>query len=483
MTQTGPRTSIFKMKTIKLKVWALFLVIVCWFTTVVFAEQPFTIPIFDPPAKPVGPSHDEVAQREVPLETFIEFGEHLFLTKFNTLDGAGRPGATGDSKPTVRYEEGPQFSRIAGPDANSCFDCHNQPRIGGGSGVAGNVFVGAHFTNPVTRSVEASITNERGSTTLFGIGIVEIVATEITEDLQKIRAEALKKAYYERQDIVVELTSKGIHFGFLTAFSDGTYSAKDIEGIDPDLVIRPFGVKGVAASIREFSNFALHQHHGIQTTERFGWQRTGSVDFDRDGVVAEFSPSELSALVVYQATLELPTLREDADAERVVSGRTSFERVQCNSCHRLRVPVKSAVFSEPNSFNRSGNALPENFSDRISVEIEPRPNSVFYRDLQGEMFVDLFSDLKRHKICDEELSFFCNEEVPQDFVALDEFVTSRTWDLGTSGPYGHRGHLTTVSEAIYHHGGEARTSRDEFYKLTDDEKADLVYFLLSYGVR
>jgi len=471
------------MKLIFLKFRALFFLAVSCLATVAVAEGLSTIPIFDPPAKPKGSSHDEVALGEVSLEDFIDFGERLFLTKFNILDGAGRPGATGDSKPTVRYQDGPQFSRIAGPDANSCFDCHNQPRIGGGSGVAGNVFVGAHFTNPVTRSTEAVVTNERGSTTLFGAGIVEMVAAEISSDLQAIKADALKRARYERREVVAELLSKGIRYGSITAFPDGTYSAKDVEGIDADLVIRPFGAKGVAASLREFSNFALHQHHGIQSTERFGWQRTGSADFDRDGVLAEFSPSELSALVVFQASLDWPTLDEEANPERVQTGREFFEQVQCTSCHKLRVPVESAVFLEPNPFNRSGTALPENFAGRISIEMKPRPNSVFYREPQGGLFVDIFSDLKRHKICDDELPFYCNEEVPQDFVALDEFVTPRIWDLQTSGPYGHRGHLTTVSEAIYHHGGQARHSRDAFYALSDSEKADLVYFLLSYGVR
>ncbi len=441
------------------------------------------IPIFDPPAKPHGSTHDDVVSQEVPLAEFLRFGEDLFRTKFNVLDGAGRPGATGDSKPTVRYQEGPSFSRIAGPDANSCLDCHNQPRIGGGSGVAGNVFVGTHFTNPVTQSINPAITNERGSVSLFGIGLVEILAREITNDLQAIKADTLDQAYYKRKSVTAALISKGIHYGHVTAFPDGTYSAKDVQGLDPDLVVRPFGAKGVAASIREFSNFALNQHHGIQPVERFGWQRTGSADFDADGVMEEFSPSELSALTLFQAALDWPSIDDTADLGRVSAGRAAFEQAQCTSCHRLAVPIDTAVFSEPNPYNRSGTALPEHFSGKINLSMTPRPNSVFYRDDAGRLVVDLFSDLKRHSICDENKPYFCNEEVPQDFVALEDFVTPRVWDAGTSAPYGHRGHLTTISEAIYHHGGAARVSREAFYAMSEAEKANLVYFLLSYGVR
>ena len=53
------------------------------------------------------------------------------------------------------------------------------------------------------------------------------------------------------------------------------YDTHEIVGVNSDLVIKPFGVKGVAVSLREFTSFALNQHHGIQANERFGWARTG----------------------------------------------------------------------------------------------------------------------------------------------------------------------------------------------------------------
>ncbi len=48
----------------------------------------------------------------------------------------------------------------------------------------------------------------------------------------------------------------------------------------PSLVIRPWHQAGNVVSLREFSNNAFNQHHGIQSTERFG----RDTDPDGDGI-------------------------------------------------------------------------------------------------------------------------------------------------------------------------------------------------------
>src|SRR5581483_6019409 len=63
------------------------------------------------------------------LRDLIRAGRVLFDAPFNKLDGAGRPGSMGDGKP--RTPNQPAFTRISGPEANSCFGCHAQPRSGG----------------------------------------------------------------------------------------------------------------------------------------------------------------------------------------------------------------------------------------------------------------------------------------------------------------------------------------------------------------
>jgi CxxC motif-containing protein (DUF1111 family) len=99
----------------------------------------------------------------------------------------------------------------------------------------------------------------------------------------------------------------------------------------------------------------------------------------------------------------------------------------------------------------------------------------------GEHFVALYSDFKRHRMCDAEVRQLCNERRRQDNVREDWFMTQKLWDLATSAPYCHRGDCGTVSEAILAHGGEARPAREAFLALPAGEKRALVEFLLTLG--
>ena len=470
-------------------------VVLCGVLLAVFAAVPLT-PFnswgqqvrsnWDPPAVRVSPNHDDVVRNSDLLDNFIEAGRQLFRTQFNILDGAGRPESTGDSKPTVRVtKDAPLFTRAAGPDANSCFGCHNQPFPGGAGEFVANAFVGAHFTDPPTSSIHPRTTNERNTIGIFGAGAIEMLAREITEDLTSLRDEGLLRARKENREIRVPLQSKGISFGYLVTRPDGTYDAEGIQGIDEDLIIKPFGAKGVAVSIREFTIFALNQHHGIQAQERFGWERTGVRDFDGDGVEVEFTVGQVSALTVYQASLPPPQrvhYKDQKTMEQIGVGEQRFKEVGCSECHVPALPLRSRVFSEPNPYNRPGSLVPGDVEGQITLPLEIRDGTGAFEGSNGQIYVAAFTDLKRHKICDHDDLHFCNELIPQDFVPTDEFLTAKLWDLGTSAPYGHRGDLTTVSEAILHHSAEGKKAKNAFLKLSDQEKSAIVAFLLSLRV-
>lgn len=99
---------------------------------------------------------------------------------------------------------------------------------------------------------------------------------------------------------------------------------------------------------------------------------------------------------------------------------------------------------------------------------------------------------------DEQVSFFANELVPQgmsngfapasDFTiapvprSTRQFLTRKLWGVGNNAPYGHRGDLTTITEAIYFHGGEARVPRDAFFGLPQADRDAVVEFLKSLQV-
>jgi len=112
--------------------------------------------------------------------------------------------------------------------------------------------------------------------------------------------------------------------------------------------------------------------------------------------------------------------------------------------------------------------------------------------------VRAFTDLKRHELNDGDYSHFANEQVPQGKLngfapassftlpppprPTSQFLTRKLWDAGNSAPYGHRGDLTTLTEAIFQHGGEGRASREAFFALPPDDQSAIIEFLKTLQV-
>ena len=91
--------------------------------------------------------------------------------------------------------------------------------------------------------------------------------------------------------------------------------------------------------------------------------------------------------------------------------------------------------------------------------------------------VPLFGDLKRHRIADQKVAVLGNELLAQRFVDRDVFMTSELWGIADTGPYGHRGDLTTLDEVIRAHGGEGSQSARAYEALPDADRSALIAFL------
>lgn len=201
----------------------------------------------------------------------LDLGETIFAARWNSLDGQGRPAATGAGTPTKRDPlHNVPFVRTSGPDSTSCADCHHQPGIGGAGGFVANVFVLAQNLDPVTDSVSAEFSNERNTLGMNGSGAIEMLAREMTAELLVIRETAKATAVRSGKNTTLPLLTKGVSFGQITARPDLTVDTSQIEGIDADLIVKPFHQKGVVNSVRVFTVNAYNHHHGMQAVERFG---------------------------------------------------------------------------------------------------------------------------------------------------------------------------------------------------------------------
>ncbi len=203
------------------------------------------------------PTHLQDGQEfTTPMGQLIKFGQQLFNAKFTIQEGAGRPMSKGTGKP-ISDSSSPlifprNFDRLSSPEANSCAGCHNAPASGGGGDRVTEVFVLAqrfdhltfdHMDTTHTRGATDesgtlvtfddpsaiangfhNATNDRKTIGMNGSGFLEMVARQITADLQAIAASIPMGSS-------AALTSKGISFGTLTHNSDGTWNTSGVTGL------------------------------------------------------------------------------------------------------------------------------------------------------------------------------------------------------------------------------------------------------------
>jgi len=456
----------------------------------------FAQPIGEAPACPPHMDQSAIEHWNLTLDQIFEQGRVLFDARFNFLDGRGRPFSTGGGAP--RTNPGPDFIRTSGPDATSCFGCHNQPRSGAAGDIVANVFVLAQNLDPVTTSIDPQFSNERNTLGMMGSGPIEMLAREMTAELIAVREKARKQAVLSGQNVTRPLVAKGVKFGNITVRPDGKIDPSQIQGVDWDLIIKPFHQKGAVVSLREFTNNAMNHHHGMQSVERFGVD----TDPDGDGVFNELSIGDITAGTIYQAALNAPVQvmpTEKKRREAVLRGGSVFASVGCTQCHVSALVLTSPYFSEPNPYNPPGNLRVQDVLSPYQFDMTRQGESPrIERTYNDGAIVRAFTDLKRHNLNDDDYNHFANELVPQgtlngfapasDFTIpppprpTREFLTRKLWDAGNSAPYGHRGDLSTLTEAIYYHGGEARFVRDKFFALSQHDRNCVIEFLKSQQV-
>ena len=490
------------------------------------------------------PGQIEHCDDVVPTRNFgdiFDCGDELFGTSFNDVDGVGANVGDGgrftrvprsDRKGTREWANHTP-PRATGPNSSSCANCHNQgAEDGAGEVVANNVRDPLGTNNP-------GMFIQRNPPHTFALGPVQLLAQQITDELRGAAGRARDRAMSTGAAQTVNLVSQGINYGTITANPNGTF-AGTLQGIDADLVPKPFDWKGVVSSVRFFVRDASHQEIGMNPQETAGT----NVDGDGDGVVNEMTINDMTALAVYQAAQPRPTTQIELNALRqrlnsmaggaavaagfgfpvlsqtainnINAGSTMFNTIGCNSCHipQLLLNADNLIFREPaNNTNSQFFRDTPNFpagqpglnpdpARSISFDVtRDQPDNVIrigttvvtrlgaiQRNANGQGIVRLFGDLKRHDMGPRLAENIDTPTVvnPMDgttntpvavTIPAATWLTENLWGVGSTAQYLHDGRATTIREAIREHGGEAQASRDAFFRLNATNQRVVIVFL------
>lgn len=305
---------------------------------------------------------NRIAAGEVSLSRLVDVGRVLFEHEFSESEGMA-----------------PEFQRFGGPDSHSCRACHWRGGTGGAGGLSDNSFVHGD-------GIGAMDGDARNPLALDGLGLVQILAKEMTEDLHRLRDELIAKARASQSKTSVALVSKGVRFGTLSSDSEGVLNASNVDGVDLDLNVKPFRWKGTTVSLRDFVEESFREHMKVM-----------------DG---DLSEGQITAIILFLATQPLPILRAPVSVADVLQpfdgqapikatvyesdwhrGQETFERIGCGSCHLSQMVLKDSLFT---TWSRESNTL-------LEIDLAQQFNLPFDSELGGYV-VNLFSDLKRHDL-------------------------------------------------------------------------------------
>lgn len=408
----------------------------------------------------------------------IRRGRQIFQRKFALTEGQGSLALNGRGDIATNLAIGAGMT-------DSCAACHGRPR--GAAGAGGDV-----ATRP----------DSRDAPHLFGLGLREMLADEITSDLRALRAQALAAARVGNGPVTVQLVSKHVRYGSLTAMPDGSVDTSRVAGVDADLRVRPFFAHGGKISIHEFVVGALNDEMGMQAIDpelaaaqaggrmvtQAGMVLDGAIDrleappatradedLDKDGIANEVPRSLVDYLEFYLLNYFTPaTYKVTRNGHW---GRALFDRIGCSACHiadftlnrdRRVADVATVYDRDRGNFNHLFATARPLF--RSIDDGSPFP-SLKAPKLEAFEVRNIFTDFKRHDLGSD---FY---ERDYDGSMRREFMTLPLWGVGSTAPYGHDGRSVNLTEVILRHGGEAQRSRDAFAALGDVRQEAIVDFL------
>lgn len=408
----------------------------------------------------------------------IRRGRQLFQRKFTLSQGFGP--RTHDGIGDIAAE-----GAIGAGLIESCAGCHGRPR--GAAGFGGDV---------VTRP------DSRDAPHLFGLGLQEMLADEITGDLRAIRHKARDLAQRSARPVTLPLQSKGVQYGAIRVLADGRVDTSTVRGVNADLRVRPFFAQGGTTSIREFIIGAFNDEMGLQAVDPLtasaraggrvvtptGMVLDGSLDLvqgslaqsamqdpDGDGITNEIPTSLVDHMEFYLFNYFKPgTYRQSGTTQL---GLAIMKQIGCTGCHvqNLTIQRDRRVADVETAYDPQRAIFNGLYATARLLVYEEDDNSgqpTMKHPLQASFVVrNFFADMKRHDLGPK---FY---ERNYDGTITKEFMTEPLWGVGSTPPYGHDGRSINLREVILRHGGEAQQSRNAFATLPDLAKLALFEFL------
>ncbi|TRX32764.1 thiol oxidoreductase [Flavobacterium sp. ZT3R18] len=208
-----------------------------------------------------------------------------------------------------------------------------------------------------------------------------------------------------------------------------------------------FGWKANQPSVRQQVAGAFLGDMGITTSLFPNENAPFGVDLTAiaNGGTPEISDLNFERVVLYSSTLAVPARRNYAE-QNVLKGKKTFKTIGCVNCHIPKIQTGS---------NHSIAAL-------RNQTIRP------YTDL---LLHDMGTDLA--------------DNTPDFKATGTEWRTQPLWGIGLIETVNnhtnlmHDGRAKNVTEAILWHGGEAKSAKDKFKKLTAIERSELLEFINS----
>jgi hypothetical protein len=410
----------------------------------------------------------------------VRRGRQLFQRKFSEAQGLGprvNDGSSGDVT---------QARALGAGLVDSCAGCHGRPR--GSAGFGGDV-----ATRP----------DSRDAPHLFGLGLVEMLADEMTADLRAIRDDAVADSRRTSATVTRSLTSKGVNFGLVRARRGQVVELRN-QGVDADLRVRPFFHHGGTVSMREFAIGAFNDEMGLQAfdpilcavtdpqnpqartspagfrfdpaTDTFERPKACSAGADPDG---DGRSNEIDAALIDHMEFYLLNYFKPGQHQvtsRAQDGLNLMRQIGCLSCHvqNLTVDRDRRVADMETAFDRNRGIFNELYASATTLfhaEDDGQPFPLILPNEEPFVVRNFFSDLKRHDLG----PMFHEREYDGSLVT--HFVTEPLWGVGTTAPYGHDGRSINLDQVIRRHGGEADAAKRRYVSLSADSQRRILEFL------